>query len=307
MQNLNVNFAVPIKESVQSGKDFIIKGEAIHEITTRNGVFYSSEELKMAHPSLSGKPLLKDHNNSIESIVGRVQKTSFNDMGKCIMFEAKVMDKMCQEMISDGRINSVSIGAMVKEVNRETINDNEVLVPKGIDFVELSLVAVPADPNANFAQAMCESFKMAESKLTVAEPKLEIVESPKKEVIIENIKQEETNMAELEDMKKQLEESQKVIETMKAEKIAQEKAKAEAEALKVQETLKSQTEKILALEKELASAKAVTEASVSKGVVAPTTTESKNPIEGYMLERADSGKGFMIYKTDFSQHKRMMR
>jgi cell division septum initiation protein DivIVA len=113
-------------------------------------------------------------------------------------------------------------------------------------------------------------------------------------------------MAELEDIKKQLEESNKVVETMKAEKIAQEKAAVEAEAKKIQETIKAQADKIALMEKELADAKTVKEQSTSKGVV-QQTVESKNPIEGYMLERADSGKGFQMYKTDFSGYKRMQR
>jgi hypothetical protein len=303
MKQLKFDYLIPIKETVSSGKDFIIKGEAIHEITTRNGVYYSGEELNMAAPSLAGKPILKDHNNAIESIVGKVLKSPYNANARCIMFEGKIMDKQCQEMIADGRINSVSIGAMVKEVTTETINNEEVLCPKGISFVELSLVAVPADPNANFAQAMCESYKSVKIDTTVIEtPKVE--EKPK-EIIIENIVKEEPSMAELEELKAKLEESNKLLESMKAEKIAQEKAKAEAEAKAIQEALKSKDSEIETLKKQVAEAIEVK----TKGVV--TTQEKADPTDGLVIERADSGKGFLMYRNmeslDSNKFKRLVR
>jgi len=154
-------FMVPISEAVTVGEDFVIKGIAINSTTTRNGVKYTAEELSKAAHTLTGKPILKDHENSIDNIIGRVKSSSFNSSLQAIPFEGKIMEKKYQDMIKDGRINSVSIGAMVKEVAEEKVSEDSnetVLVPRGIDFVELSLVAVPADPNANFARAICEKF-----------------------------------------------------------------------------------------------------------------------------------------------------
>jgi len=154
-------FMVPISEAVTVGEDFIIKGIAINSTTTRNGVKYTAEELSKAAHTLTGRPILKDHENSIDNIIGKVKKSSFDNAIKAIPFEGKIMEKKYQEMIKDGRINSVSIGAMVKEITEEKVNEDSnetVLVPKGIEFVELSLVAVPSDPNANFARAVCEKF-----------------------------------------------------------------------------------------------------------------------------------------------------
>jgi len=149
-------FVVPIKESTMVGSDFLIKGVAINSTITRNGVKYTSEELSTSAHSLQGRPILKDHTNEIDSIVGKVQDARFDTIIDAVVFEGKIMDKKMQEMIADGRINSVSIGAHVDNV--EESEDEEALIPHGIDFVELSLVAVPADPNATFAKAICENF-----------------------------------------------------------------------------------------------------------------------------------------------------
>src|SRR3990167_8326402 len=156
-----IEFLTPITETVFSneGNDFLIKGVAINETTTRNGVHYASKKQQKAAFTLRNKPILKDHNNSVDSIVGRTtQNVNFDDSNRRITFEAKIMDKKMQEMISDGRIQSVSIGAMVKELKERADDDGGGVQAMGIDFVELSLVAVPADPNAGLTRAIMESF-----------------------------------------------------------------------------------------------------------------------------------------------------
>jgi len=168
------NFLVPIKESMTIGNDFVIKGIAINSTVTRNGVKYTSEELSSAAHTLEGKPILKDHENSIDNIIGRVVKSNFDSMLQAVTFEGKIQEKKYQDMINDGRINSVSIGAMVKEVEEVQESENTVLIPKGISFVELSLVAIPADPNANFATAMMESFNGKRESNELANLKQEI-------------------------------------------------------------------------------------------------------------------------------------
>ena len=85
---------------------------------------------------------------------------------------------------------------------------------KGITFVELSLVAVPADPNAGFAKAICEAFDIKDkdnndsSNLNTIDSKLEK----------ENEKMEAKKLAEkIEDQKNTLEELQSKEEALKEE------------------------------------------------------------------------------------------
>jgi hypothetical protein len=160
----HIEYFVPIKEVLSGEKDFLIKGVAINDTTTRNNVRYKAEELQLSAPTLRNKPVLKDHNNSVESIVGRTTNNVTYDMSeRNIKFEAVIKDKKMQEMISEGLISSVSVGAMVHDLVREESNGDSYMVAKGIDFVEISLVAVPADPNAGFEKAIAESFDLKEA------------------------------------------------------------------------------------------------------------------------------------------------
>lgn len=158
----HIEFVVPINESIVSGNDFIIRGIAINETTTRNGVTYTAEELLKSALTLRDKPILEDHKNEIRKIVGRTtNNVNFDLINKNVPFEARIMDKGIQEMIKDGRIKSVSVGAFVNNIESSSADgESDKMVAKGIDFVELSLVAVPADPNAGFTMALAESFRL---------------------------------------------------------------------------------------------------------------------------------------------------
>lgn len=142
--------------SVTEGEDFKIKGIAINAVTTSNGHKFLAEELSASAETLKGAPLLKDHENLVENIVGRVTKSFFDPLGNNIKFEAVIMDPLMKQMIQDGRLNSVSVGASVRDMEEE----NGELIPRGITFKELSLVAIPADAGANFNIALMEAYKV---------------------------------------------------------------------------------------------------------------------------------------------------
>ena len=109
-----LHYFVPITQSMTKGNEFLIKGVAINSCTTKNGHKFLAEELRPSAETLRGKPLLKDHENLVDNIVGRVtQNVIFDEINQNIPFEANVMDKKMKEIINDGRITSVSVGAVV--------------------------------------------------------------------------------------------------------------------------------------------------------------------------------------------------
>ena len=153
---LNLKYQVPftliesLEENSIGQKDFFIEGIAINSITTDNNHKFVAEELKSAAHSLIGRPLLTDHDDKLRSMAGKVTDAEYDEMTQSIRFKAKVNNteqgKLAKELIRSGDLNTVSIGANVTSFD-ET---EESIIPRGIKFKELSLVAVPADDNAQF-------------------------------------------------------------------------------------------------------------------------------------------------------------
>jgi hypothetical protein len=169
--NFVVEFAAPIEvvkeQSLKENARFIVHGVAINETTTRNKVKYLGEELLRSAASLKGKPILKDHDRSVDSIVGKVTNSVYQN--NRIEFDGEIMDKRIQEMISQGLISSVSIGAQVETMSDDE-NNPEVQIAHGIEFVELSFVAVPGDENAvlqhNLSTAIAEKWSEVQKSMT---------------------------------------------------------------------------------------------------------------------------------------------
>ena len=169
----NFSFQTPIKnltEDFNGDKKFFIEGTAVEETTSRNGITYVARELELAAPSLQDKPLLKDHDNKVDNIVGRVTKSSYNAVRKAVEFKAQVMDSKIKEMVSDGRLKNVSIGASVKGFREEESNGTNLKIAEGIEILELSFTPVPGVPGATLHQALGESyevFKREQEKVVV--------------------------------------------------------------------------------------------------------------------------------------------
>ena len=168
-----------------------ISGVAIDETISYNNLKYTKEELKKAAPSLSDKPILKDHKNEIDSLVGRTSVSSFNEIQNQVLYDGFIMDKNTIEMIEDGRIKNVSIGAKVERLRRENPKDsNSPLIAEGISFLELSVTPVQGVQNATISQAISEKFnlgdKMVEEETeTTEETPEEVPEETPKEIPVE--------------------------------------------------------------------------------------------------------------------------
>ncbi len=212
MQPLQLNFQVDIAEQGFINGDFIIQGVAINSVVTSNNTKFLTEELRKSAETLKGVPLLKDHENLIDSIMGRVLSGTFNEEGENVLFKAKVIDEKAQGLIKDRRLNTVSIGAIVESMDEE----DGLIIPRGIIFKELSLVAVPADSGATFEVALKEAYNNKDKKRTYTMEELEAIGNA---LINTKIVKKEDKMTE----------EQESTETSKASEETSEEAPAEPE------------------------------------------------------------------------------
>lgn len=157
-----LEYSIPIESKATINDEFLIEGIAINETTTSNGHTFLEEELKSSAKTLRGVPLLKDHDNSVDSIVGIVQESNFDEINKNIPFKAIVKDSSMKEKIKNGLINSVSVGAHVDPKDIEETEDGNI-IPHNITFKELSLVAIPADPSATFTKVLQNAYDLFKS------------------------------------------------------------------------------------------------------------------------------------------------
>ena len=227
-----IQYQIPIKEFGEVDNEFKIKGVAINETTTSNGHKFLAEELSSSASTLNGVPLLKDHNNSVDSIIGRVKLSYFDEVNKNIRFEAIIMDSKVKEIVKDGRINSVSVGASVKDLEED---DDGALIARGIMFHELSVVAVPADAGATFNVALMEAYNNISEKDNI-QLKGGLNENTMNEEAEKPVATEEETKTEAEEPK---------AEEPKAEPEATEEAEVEAKIKKLQLELKKKELAIL--------------------------------------------------------------
>ena len=164
-----VEWSSPIVEATQKNNgrrdDLIIKGVAITETTSRNGITYVAEELEKAGPTWTGKPMLLDHQALIDNIVGRVNKSEYKSFNKAIHYEARIVDEDIKSKIKNGVITDVSIGAKVKDIVKD--KKSGTLTAVGIEGLEISFVAVPGIVDQHFTsigEAFQNSFEKRQAK-----------------------------------------------------------------------------------------------------------------------------------------------
>ena len=170
----HVTFTAPItlQEHGGTGRAFVIGGTAIEETVSRNGIRYVAKELEKSAHTLQGRKIITDHEAKVRNIVGVIDESKFDSQSNSVKYRGKVMDPQMQEMIRDGRITNVSIGASVDELVEETLNGETIREARGIVFDELSFVVVPGVDAATvqhklenaFVSAICEKFELNQVK-----------------------------------------------------------------------------------------------------------------------------------------------
>jgi hypothetical protein len=138
-------------------KTLDVVGIAVKSGVSKNNHLFLPEELEKAYLSLSGKPILKDHEATVSSAIGKVTKTEFAKEKEeaIINFEGFVIDdgNYLFDKIETGIISEVSIGAYAEQMVQEEDKEDGPLIPIGLHFMEVSLTPTPAVDGTQITKA----------------------------------------------------------------------------------------------------------------------------------------------------------
>lgn len=125
----------------------------------------------------SSPRILANHEQSIESIIGIADADTIKKVGGKLKMSIKFasdispLAEVAEKLVKGGYLNTLSIGFISKAVEMKRIKGVDVLVHTKSELLEVSLVAVPANPNAIInpvAKGMCTSDEFKEYKKNTA-------------------------------------------------------------------------------------------------------------------------------------------
>lgn len=155
-----------------SPNSIMVDYEAIHVGMTRNFTFYTEEGIKSSVPTWTKpylRPLIMHHNEKDGKIIGRIHHADYTDKNTLsntgtLLLTANVPDKEGIEGITDGRLKTTSIGAIVHDAECSVCGQNIAeygpcehergveydgklcyWIIKKMEAKELSYVIVPSD------------------------------------------------------------------------------------------------------------------------------------------------------------------
>ena len=231
-------------------KQIKIRGVALDSGISRNKINYLPEEMLKAAETMIGKPILDGHRDeSVRNIIGKIVASQFHN--NQILFEG-ILDAGETDIVrkcENGFIDKVSIGASYDE-ERTCEDANGIVIPRDIQFEELSLVVIPGVPNASIHQVIAEAYrkkiqekiegdkKMEETKIKELEEKMNTIIKENEELKAEaeakveaekteteaaakaeaEVKEEDKKMEEQLELVKKLEEKVNSLETKLSEK-----------------------------------------------------------------------------------------
>lgn len=250
-----------------------VKGIAVREGTSLNNHKFLGEELKKAAMSLTGKPILKDHDATVENTIGKVTYSQHlkDKDGVFVPFEGFVIDDdhNLHEKIITGIISEVSIGAYAEKMVKES-EESDVLIPIGLHFQEVSLTPTPAVMGTNITKA------------NVQEEVREAYACPDCDMKFDSKEEKDAHMNKKHKEEEKMEAEIKIPETPKMD-MSVELAKMKEELVKL----------LLEIEKsKVEQAKKVLEQSriVEKPAEPVSSAVVKSEFDGYIVETTEDGR-----------------
>ena len=165
-----------------------VSGIAINPGKYHGLIRIEEDEMQNAVDNLLGDIILKDHDNSCDSAIGRV---TFTDLAinektgmRCAKYEGWIDsdEKKLINKINKGIIDSTSIGFSyepycsicgrpLEECNHFIWDDGFEIIAKNIAPYELSIVSVPADKNATVSTSFSATETLSEKLIELKEQK----------------------------------------------------------------------------------------------------------------------------------------
>lgn len=247
-----------------------VSGIAINPGKYHGLIRIEEDEMQNAVDNLLGDIILKDHDNTCDSAIGRVTSTelAINEKTgmRCAKYEGWI-DSDEQKLISKinkGIIDSTSIGFSyepycgicgrpLEECNHFIWDDGFEIIAKNIAPHELSIVSVPADKNATVSTSFSATETLSEKLIELKEQKRQQegennmdFEEKYSELEAEFTEFKESAKTELEELKAEHEAkiSDKIEETLSIKQELEKAQEALAEANSELEVLKAEMAKI---------------------------------------------------------------
>ena len=135
-----------------------VSGIAIRAGISRNRIKYTEETLKKFAPTMANRPILKDHNATVDNAVGLLTNSASGN-GSEVSYSGWVKEDGTKllEKIRDGRIKEVSIGAIAGRLVKES-DDSDIMIAEDLVGLELSLTPTPGIVGTSISQTL-ESLK----------------------------------------------------------------------------------------------------------------------------------------------------
>lgn len=159
--NAKFNFDFALKTKAKDDSGFFVVGFASTPGLDRHGEIISEEALKKAASNLLKKPnnvLFLNHN--YDRPIGVIQESAYVSGGLMIKAKISNTEPVLREQISEGLWNAFSIGGIVKEAEEIKNKEDDLIGYKitEIELVEVSLVGVPANPEATLLEVISKSL-----------------------------------------------------------------------------------------------------------------------------------------------------